>query len=295
MKKLSRRTKDTLVAFSFIAPNFIGYLIFTMIPVIFSLVLSFYNWNGSSQISFAGFGNYMRLAKNSTFQISLFNTLYYAVGSVPLTMVCALTLALLLNKPIKGVALFRSAFFFPYVTAIVSVSVVWNMLFHPDMGPVNSFLVSIGVQTPPRWTASVQWAMPTVILAAIWRGMGYYMVIYLAALQGIPHELYEAARIDGASPWQCFRKITLPMLTPTTFFVSIMLTISCFKVFDLIFTMTQGGPGRATNVLVMHIYQSAFVDYKFGYASAVAVILFLIVLLVTLIQFRAEKKWVNYM
>ncbi len=295
MKKLSRHTKDTLVAFSFIAPNFIGYLIFTMIPVIFSLVLSFYNWNGSSQISFAGFGNYMRLAKNSTFQISLFNTLYYAVGSVPLTMVCALTLALLLNKPIKGVALFRSAFFFPYVTAIVSVSVVWNMLFHPDMGPINSFLVSIGVQTPPRWTASVQWAMPTVILAAIWRGMGYYMVIYLAALQGIPHELYEAARIDGASPWQCFRKITLPMLTPTTFFVSIMLTISCFKVFDLIFTMTQGGPGRATNVLVMHIYQSAFVDYKFGYASAVAVVLFLIVLLVTLIQFRAEKKWVNYM
>ncbi len=295
MKKLSRRTKDYLVAYSFIAPNFIGYLIFTMIPVIFSLVLSLYNWNGSTQLSFAGIDNYIRMTKNSTFRIALGNTMYYAVGSVPLTMVCSLSLALLLNKPIKGVALYRSAFFFPYVTAIVSVSVVWNMLFHPDMGPVNSLLAGFGVKTLPRWTASVQWAMPTVILASIWRGMGYYMVIYLAALQGIPQELYEAAKIDGASPWQSFRKVTLPMLTPTTFFVSIMLTISCFKVFDLIFNMTQGGPGRATNVLVMHIYQSAFVDYKFGYASAVAVVLFLIVLLVTLIQFRAEKKWVNYM
>ncbi len=295
MNKMSRRTKDLLVAYSFIAPNFIGYLIFTMIPVIFSLVLSFFNWNGANQVSFAGIDNYLRMTRNSTFRISLANTLYYAAGSVPLTMVCALALALLLNKRAKGVSLFRSAFFFPYVAAIVSVSVVWNMLFHPDMGPVNSFLVGIGIQTPPRWTASVQWSMPTVILASIWRGMGYYMVIYLAALQGIPKELYEAARIDGASSWQCFRRVTLPMLTPTTFFVSIMLTISCFKVFDLIFTMTQGGPGRATNVLVMHIYQSAFVDYKFGYASAVAVILFLIVLAVTLIQFRAEKKWVNYM
>ena len=156
-------------------------------------------------------------------------------------------------------------------------------------------LRALGVENPPRWSASTTWAMPTVIMASVWKGVGYYMIIYLAALQGIPRELYEAARIDGASPWHCFRRITLPLLTPATFFVSMMLTITSFKVFDLIYVMTSGGPGRATNVLVFTIYDSAFVAFEYGYSSAIALVLFAIVLAITVAQFRIEKKWVNYL
>jgi multiple sugar transport system permease protein len=294
--KLSRQQKKYLVAYSFIAPNFIGYFFFTLIPVVISLLLSFFNWNGASgSISFNGLANYLRMTQNDTFRISLLNTVYYAVFSVPFTMVCSLTLALFLNQPIKGRAFFRSVFFFPHVASVVAIAVVWNMLFNPDMGPVNQLLHRLGVEDTPRWAASTTWVMPTIVMASIWRGMGYYMVIYLAALQSIPKELYESSKMDGASFWRSFIHITIPMLTPTTFFVSIMLTISCFKVFDLIWMMTQGGPGRSSSVLVLHIYKSAFLEYRFGYASAVAVVLFLLALCITLIQFRTERKWVNYM
>ena len=296
MKKISsRKIRNNLIAYSFIAPNFIGYLIFTLIPVACTLLLSLCEWNAGDQFWFVGLKNYQRMIRNSTFRISLSNTLYYAVATVPATMVLSLLLAKLLNMPIRGRTLFRSALFFPHVAAVVAIAAVWNMLFQPEMGPVNMLLTSLGVANPPRWAASTDWAMPVVILASIWRNVGYYMIIYLAGLQGIPGELYEAARMDGASGWQSFRRITIPMLTPITFFVSIMLTISCFKVFDIIYTMTEGGPGRATNVLVMHIYQSAFTEYKFGYASAVAMVLFVMVLVITLIQFRMEKKWTGYM
>jgi multiple sugar transport system permease protein len=210
-------------------------------------------------------------------------------------MVCSLLLALLLNQPIKGRTFFRSVFFFPHVGSIIAIAVVWNMLFNPDMGPVNQFLHSLRISDLPRWAASTTWVMPTIIFASIWRSMGYYMIIYLAALQSIPRELYESAKMDGANFWRAFIHITIPMLTPATFFVTIMLTISCFKVFDLIWMMTQGGPGRSSNVLVLHIYRSAFLEYRFGYASAVAAVLFLLVLCITIFQFRAERKWVNYM
>lgn len=291
----SRKTRNNLIAYSFIAPNFIGYLIFTLIPVFCTLGLSLFDWNAGNQFAFVGLKNYKRMLNNSTFKISFWNTIYYAVGTVPATMVISLGLAKLLNAPIKNRTLFRSAIFFPHVAAVVAIAAVWNMLFNPEMGPVNMFLRAIGIDNPPRWAASTDWAMPVVILASIWRNVGYYMIIYLAGLQGIPSDLYEAAKMDGANGWQTFRRITIPMLTPITFFVSIMLTISCFKVFDLIYTMTEGGPGRATNVLVMHIYQSAFVEYKFGYASAVATVLFFMVLVITLIQFRGEKKWAKDM
>lgn len=290
-----RRLKDNLVAYSFILPNFLGFAIFTLIPMGFSLVLAFMNWDGANRISFAGLSNFTMLLKDETFRISLFNTFYYVIFTVPLTMLCSLGLALLLNQPIKGSGFFRTTFFFPYIASLVAVAVVWNMLFNPAAGPVNQFLMWLGVENPPRWSASVEWAMPTVIMASIWKGMGYYMVIYLAALQGIPRHLYEAAEMDGANAWNRFRHVTLPMLTPATFFVSIMLTIASFKVFDLILVMTNGGPGRATNVLVMHTYNMAFREFRFGYASAVAMVLFVIVLVITIVQFRMEKRWVNYM
>lgn len=294
-KMSKRELKDNLIAYSFILPNFIGFAVFTLIPVLFSFALSFMNWDGANAITFAGFDNFARLFNDETFKIATWNTIYYAIGTVPLTMVCSLGLAVILNKNIFGRNIFRTIFFFPYVASLVAVAVVWNMIFNPAMGPVNQFLMSIGMENPPRWTASTVWAMPTVIFVSVWKNMGYYMVIYLAALQGISKDLYEAASIDGATSWQQFKSITLPMLTPTTFFVSIMLTISCFKVFDLIFMMTQGGPGRSTTVLVSHIYNIAFKEFSYGYSSAVSMVLFAIVLVITIVQFRMEKKWVSYM
>jgi multiple sugar transport system permease protein len=287
--------KQNLIAYSFILPNLLGFTLFTLVPMVFSLALAFMNWDGANVITFVGLDNFRQLIRDETFRIALFNTFYYVIGTVPPTMVASLALALLLNQSLRGRNFFRTTFFFPYVSSLVAVAVVWNLLFHPAMGPVNQFLVSLGVENPPRWSASVDWAMPTVIMASIWRGMGYYMVIYLAALQGIPSYLYEAAEIDGASAWQRFRYVTLPMLTPATFFVSMMLTIACFKIFDLIMVMTRGGPGRATNVLVIHTYNTAFREFRFGYSSAIAMVLFVIVLVITIVQFRMEKRWVSYM
>ena len=293
--KRRRKIRENLIAYSFILPNLLGFAIFTLVPMVFSLVLAFMKWDGANEVSWVGLNNFKQLLDDSTFRIALSNTFFYVIGTVPLTMAASLGLALLLNQPLRGRNFFRTTFFFPYVASLVAVAVVWNMLFHPAMGPVNQLLVTLGVENPPRWTASVDWAMPTVIMASIWKGMGYYMIIYLAALQGIPSYLYEAAEIDGANAFQKFRYVTLPMLTPATFFVSILLIISSFKVFDLIMVMTGGGPGRATNVLVIQVYNTAFREFRFGYSSAIAMVLFVIVLVITIIQFRSEKRWVNYM
>jgi multiple sugar transport system permease protein len=286
--------RNNAIAYSFILPNLIGFAAFTLVPMVFALALSFVKWDGANPMVFTGLKNFARMLRDEGFRISLLNTLYYVVGTVPTTLVLSLLLAVLLNRQFKGRNLFRAAFFFPYVASLVAVAVVFNMMFHPSMGPVNNFLRSLGVHKPPAWSASVQWAMPTVIMASIWRSVGYYMIIYLAALQGIPRDLYEAARIDGATPFQCFRQITVPLLTPATFLVTILLTIASFKVFDLVFVMTGGGPGRATNVLVYTIYDTAFVSFDYGYASAQAMVLFLLVIAITIVQFRGEKKWVAY-
>jgi multiple sugar transport system permease protein len=286
--------KKNLIAYSFILPNLLGFAIFTLVPLVFSLILAFMNWDGANAISWAGIDNFTRLLNDETFKISLKNTLYFVAFNVPLTMAASLGLAMLVNRPIYGRNMFRTIFFFPYVASLIAIAVVWNFLFFPSAGPVNQVLMAFGVENPPRWAASVDWAMPTVIMASIWKGMGYYMIIYLAALQNIPEILYEAASIDGANGWQKFRYVTLPMLTPATFFISIMLIISSFKVFDLIIAMTNGGPGRATNVLVIHIYNTAFRQYEFGYASAISMILFVMVLIITAMQFYMEKRWVNY-
>ena len=292
-RRRSRLNKN-LIAYSFILPNLIGFAVFTLVPMVASLGLAFMNWDGANKTGWAGLENFQRLLTDETFMISLKNTLVYVVGTVPTTMAASLGLAMLLNRPIRGRNFFRTTFFFPYVASLVAVAVVWNLLFFPSAGPVNELLRALGVLDPPRWSASVDWAMPTVIMASIWRFMGYYMIIYLAALQGIPTILYEAAEIDGASPWQKFRYVTLPLLTPATFFISVMLTITSFKVFDMILMMTNGGPGRATNVLVFYTYNVAFREFRFGYASAIAMVLLAMVLIITFVQFRMEKRWVSY-
>lgn len=282
-RKLKR--KNTLIAWSFIAPNFIGFLIFTLVPVVFSLILAFMKWDSFSTPEFVGLQNFTRMLSDDTFWISLKNTFLYTIGVVPLTLICSLGLAILLNQKIKGVKFFRTAFFFPYVTSLVAIAVVWSMLFHQTMGPINQFL-RVVIENPPGWLSSSDWALTAIIIVSVWRGMGYYMILYLAGLQGISKELYEAAAMDGANKWKQFSHITVPALRPTTFFVTIMLVINCFKIFDLVQVMTDGGPGRATNVLVYQVYSEAFVKFNFGYASAIAMVLFVIVLVITVIQFK---------
>lgn len=294
MKMTKREKRNTLVAYSFLLPNFLGFVIFTLGPILFAFILAFLNWDGNNPITWAGFDNFIRLGTDNFFKKSLVNTIVYAIGTVPLTLVCSLLLAVVLNQKVKGRNFFRTVSFFPYVASLVAVAVVWNMIFNPSYGPVNMLLMKFGVESPPRWAADKDFAMITVILFSVWKNMGYYMIIYLAGLQGISGELYEAAGLDGANGWQKFKHITWPMLSPTTFFVTIMLTISCFKVYDQIYMITQGGPGDATLVLVYHIYNTAFISWNLGYASAISMVLFVLVLTVTIVQFRGEKNYVNY-
>jgi len=285
-----QRRRTTLVGWSFILPNFLGFATLTLIPVIASLLLSFMTWNSYSTPEWVGLDNFRRMVGNDTFWTALRNTTYYAVGHIPLTLAVSLGFAVLLNQKLRGVGFLRTAFFFPYITSLVAVAVVWNMLFSPEVGPINQFLQAIGLDHPPGWTTSTTWAMPAVIITSVWRDMGYYMVLYLAGLQTIPGELYEAAHVDGANAWQRFWQITVPSLRPTTFFVLTMLTISSFKVFDLIQIMTEGGPGRATLVLSQLIFREGITQGRFGYSSAISMVLFVIVLLITVIQFRLQKR-----
>jgi len=284
--------RSNLIGYSFILPNLIGYAIFVFIPVIFSFVLSVMKWDGSrTPMEFVGLSNFVQIFNDRIFVQSFFHTIQYALLTVLPTLVLALLLAVLLNHKLKGIAVFRTALYFPYIASIVAVGAVWNMLFQPDFGPINEFLRFIGISKPPRWVVDVKWAMVAISIVSVWKYMGYYMIVYLAALQGISGSLYEAAGIDGANGFQKLRYITIPMLTPTTFFVLIMLTIQCFKVFDLVYVMTGGGPGNATKTLVNYIYEKAFTSWEFGPASAGALVLFSVVLIVTLIQFAGEKKW----
>ena len=303
MGKQERR--NTLIAYSFLAPNFIGFIIFTMIPVVFSVVLAFLDWGGGAQIKFVGLDNFRTIFKDFSFTrsnlgIALKNTVFYTVATVPLTIACSLGLALVLNKAVKGANFFRAVFFFPYVASLVAICVCWNFLLMKT-GPVNQFLNALGFNMTKSWTSSRDLAIWAIIIVSVWRNAGYYMVMYLAGLQGVPNELYEAATMDGANGWQKFTKVTIPMLTPTTFFCTIMMVISCFKIYDVVAIMTQGGPGRATKMLVTYIFELSFggegiaTSAQYGLASAVSMVLFVIVLTVTFVQFRAEKKWVNYM
>lgn len=285
---------NTVKGYAFLLPNIFGFVLFVGTPVVASLALSFTNWDGFKQMDFVGFENYRAMFSNSTFQIASINTLVYTLFSVPFTLAISILLSVLLNSGIAGQKFARTALFIPYIAPSVAVAVVWQLLFHPSMGPINTALIQMGVASPPRWLSSPDWALPSVIIVSVWKRVGYFMVIFLAGLQGIPDQLYESADIDGANKARQFFAITLPMLSPTIFFASIIGIIQSFKVFDLIYALTEGGPGRSTNVLAYTIYQEAFMKYKFGYASAISYILFATILVVTVIQFRGQKKWVHY-
>lgn len=284
------KLRNAMIGWTFILPNFVGFATLTLVPVVTMFYISLTSWNIFGVAKWVGLENYARLIEDKSFHTALGNTFYYAAVHIPLTIVVSLSLALLLNQKIRGAAFFRTVAFFPYITSIVAIAVVWNMLFSPEYGPINQFLGLLGVAEPPGWTVSKDWAMPAVIIVGTWRDMGYYMLLILAGLQTVPAELHEAARIDGASTWQRFLNVTLPCLRPTMFFVTVMITIASFKVFDLILVMTEGGPGQATLVLSQYIYNKGFVQFEFGYASSVAVVLFLICILVTVGQFLYNKR-----
>lgn len=294
--KMSRLEKVNMRnGYLFLLPNFIGFLCFVFIPAIAAFVLSFTKWDAFTPPSFIGFDNFIKMLGDETFHISFINNLIYTLGSVPLTLFLSLIIALALNQNLKFLNTFRVIYFLPHITAMVAVAMIWRMLYHPQFGPINMVLMDLGIKNPPGWISSSSWALFSIILMSAWKSCGYYMVILLAGLKGIPRHLYEAAEIDGASAWERFWNVTWPMLSPTMFFVLVVSVISSFKVFDSINIMTQGGPGRSTNVLVYYIYKLGFQNYDFGYASAIALVLFAMIMIMTVIQFRGQKKWVEYM
>lgn len=290
----SQTNRNRMIAYSFLFPNIVGFMIFTFVPAFASLLLSFYDWNGFGAFRFVGFENFTRMWNDENFTVALMNTLLYSVLYVPFTLFFALLISIALNKGVRGVKWFRTAVFMPYITATIAVAVVWQLLLNPSKGPINGFLTFVGIAHPPGWLIDPDWAMVSVSMISIWQSVGYYMVFFLAGLQGIPSHLYEAAEIDGAGVWRKFVSVTVPMLSPVIFFTLIIAIINSFKVFDFVYILTQGGPGRSTNVLVYDIYNTGFKQFEFGYASAKAYILFAIVIVITLVQFRSQKKWVTY-
>jgi multiple sugar transport system permease protein len=270
-------------------PSLAGMVVFLMAPVLSSLVLSFSQWDLIGEIGWVGIDNYVTALTDPAVLGALRNTLTFILGYLPSVVIIALGLALLLNRRIRGRVVFRAIYFVPVVTSWVAVSLIWKWLLNPQYGLVNFALGAIGIKGP-GWLFDPAWAMTGVILTSVWKDIGFVTVIYLAGLQDIPEPLYEAAALDGATPWQQFWSITFPMLAPTTFFVTTISLISSFQVFDQVWIMTQGGPAGATSVMVELIYKNAFSYYKMGYASAISWVLFALIFAVTIAQNLLQKK-----
>jgi multiple sugar transport system permease protein len=256
--------------------------------------MSFTRWEIVSPPEWIGLGNYATMLQSDLFWKVFGNTFYYTLLSVPLSIVLSLALALLVHEKVRGITFFRTTYFLPVVSSTVAVAIVWSWLYHPEVGLINFLLrKALGVDGP-RWLSDTDWAMPAMVVMSVWKGLGYNMVIFLAGLQNISEEYYEAARIDGAPAWRRFVNVTLPMLSPTTFFVLIINLIGSFQVFEQTYILTKGGPANATLTLSYYIYQNAFQFFKMGYAASMAYVLFAVILVVTLFQFRLQKRWVFY-
>ena len=296
MKPLDRPNKWFTVLL-FLLPSLIGFLIFVFIPTITVIGLAFTNYSGGFNISYVGLDNFIQALTNSTFQKALSNTIWFTLATVFFQLLLGFIFAVILNGKLIGRTFFRAVIFLPVILSNIAVSLIFVLIFHPSKGPLNNFLLSMGLPAVP-WLTSPSTALLTIIIVTLWQSFGYYMILFLSGLQSISPELYEAGEIDGANAFQRLIHITVPMLSPTTFLRVIMAIINSFKVFDQIFAMTGGqlggGPAGSTTVLVFDIYQRAFTNYEMGYASAESLILLLIVLLITIIQYRGQHKWVTY-
>jgi multiple sugar transport system permease protein len=286
-------TQEALVAYLMILPGLAGILVFLALPILASFGISLLDWNVLTPPRFAGAANYARLWQNPEFWSALRTTVSYSLGIVSLGTVTSLALALALNQALRGIKLFRTLFFLPVVASTVAVALLWRWLYAAQFGLFNYALSLVGIEGPD-WLGDPRWALPAVILFSVWKVAGYNMVIFLAGLQGIPRQLYEQAAIDGANAWQRFRHVTLPLLSPTTFFVLVVGIIGSLQVFDQVFVMTNGGPARSTVTLVFYVYENGFRLLSMGYAAAVSWILFLLILAATLVQWRLQRSWVHY-
>lgn len=293
---MSRQKKmENWTAWCFLIPSLLGFTVYYLIPIVLGLSMSFTDFASvTSPFQFVGLSNFRRLMTDRYVSTSFRNNLIYMLIFTPATLAISLLLALALNRAARGRKLYRVCFFLPYITSMVAVAVIWRLLLNPTNGPINVILRTIGVQSPPKWLLSVDSALYAIILVSVWKQFGYYMIILLAGLQAVPSYLNESAVIDGANSFQRFCHVTVPMLSPTLFLCLIMLVISSFQVFDLVSVLTNGGPGMATMVLVLRIYTEAFKYGHLAYSSAISVFLFLIVLVITALQFLGQKYWVHY-
>ncbi|MCI9594041.1 MAG: sugar ABC transporter permease [Lachnospiraceae bacterium] len=296
-KKSSKAArKEFLVGMGFILPSLLGFVVFTFIPVIISLVLSFSSWNfmqGWGAIKFNGLSNYIRLFSDEWFLNSYKNNILFTAVTVPVLIGLGLVMANIINKYIYGGGAVRTMIFIPYIASVVAVCTVWMVLLQPSYGPVNQALTALGVKNPPGWLADFKWSLPSIMIIYIWQQVGYYSIVFLAGLKGLPEDVYEAAKVDGASPIRQFFSITIPLISPTTFFLTIMGIIGSFKVFDQISVLTQGGPGSSSSVMAYYVYRTAFDYFDMGYANTLAWALFVLVFLVTLIQWKLQDRFEN--
>lgn len=287
----SYRAKEALWGYLLIAPGIFGVLAFTLLPVLAALGISFTKWTLLTPPEFVGLDNYRKLFTDATAAQVMRNTIYFTTVSVPLGLMLSLGLAVALNQKIRGLAIFRTAYYLPVISASVAVSMVWMWILDGNYGLLNSFLSILGI-SPVSWLSSRTWAMPSIIMVSVWKGLGFNMIIFLAALQDIPKELYDAAKIDGAKGRSLFQYITLPLITPAIFFTMVTGIIGSFQSFDLVYNMTEGGPARSTSVISYYIWQQAFDFLHMGYGAALAYVLFFAILIVTLFQWRARRQWV---
>lgn len=282
---MNRHWKSRSAPYLFLLPSLILLGVFAFYPTLFALYMSFHRWRILGEAQFIGWENYLQVIRADEFRVALTNTLLFGFVTVPAGVVLALGSALLLNQPLRARGFFRGVIFFPVTISMVVIALIWSWMFSEHYGIVNAALLSLGIQ-PRNWLASPGTAFAVIMVMSIWKGFGYGMIIYLAGLQTIPGTLYEAAQIDGASAWQKFRHVTLPLLNPTTLFVTTIAFIGSFQVFDQVYVMTEGGPGYSTTVLVNYIYDLAYVRFRMGKACAAACLLFLIILFFTCLQIR---------
>lgn len=285
------RWEEAKWAYIFLLPNLLLFSIFTVYPVFASFYYSLNKWTLHSPMEFLGLANYRALINDPIFLKVLGNTLYYTAGIIPFQTALGLLIAIGLNQRIRFMTGYRALYFVPVVTSIVAVSIVWQWMYQPQYGVINSLLRIVGIEGP-NWLFSKTWAMPSVIAMSIWKNVGYSIVLYLAALQSVPESFYESAMIDGANGWNQFWHITLPIISPTTFFIIVLSVIGSFQAFDQIYVLTQGGPARATSVIVHYLYENGFQWFNMGYAAAIAYVLFALLFILTIIQWTNRARWV---
>jgi multiple sugar transport system permease protein len=285
------RREETISGYLFLLPNLLGFLAFELLPILFAFYLTFTVWDLGSAPELVGLQNFVTLVNDELFWKTLFNSAYYTFVAVPTGVFVAFWLALLMNRKMRGTVFFRTVYFLPQITLTVAAALVWSWLYHPELGLFNYLLGLVGIDGP-HWLFSTTWAMPAIILMSNWKGIGFAMLIILAGLQGIPEEYYEAAEIDGATSWQKLFHITVPLLSPTIFFVVVTSLIGAFQGFDQFWVMTRGGPANATTTLVVYIVQTGFTYFKMGYGATLAAVLFLCIMAITLLQWKVAKTWV---